>query len=255
MSRFLRYEPCEKCRERGKDSRGDNLAIYSDGGGHCFSCGTHIHPPSSSRWDGGNNRDLEVDNKIKRILPDDFTRDVPARCWEWLLQYGLPYDYWQGIVGWSEKYQRLTFRVGDPLQFSIGRLLPAPSEGLDQERPKGHVRKWHVWGDAHKHIERLGEESGTIILVEDLISAHKVGQTAECVPLFGTQIFPALLYYLRQKDNIILWLDNDQGDIIARKCRNLEVLTGVPVKYINTIKDPKEYNVKEISRYISECGN
>ena len=250
MSRFIRYEPCEKCRERGKDSRGDNLAVYSDGGGHCFSCGYHLYPPTSSRLAVR----IEPEAKAKRILPDDFTRDVPARCWQWLLQYGLPYDYWKDIVGWSEKYQRLVFRVGDPLQFSIGRYLPG--DGLDnQTLSKGHKRKWHVWGDAHKHIERLGEESRSIILVEDLISAHKVGQVSECIPLFGTQVSPALLYYLRQKDNIILWLDNDQLDTMPKKCSNLEVLTGCKVSYINSIKDPKEYNAKEISQYISGCSN
>ena len=37
MGKFLGYEACPKCRDRGADRRGDNLAIYSDGGRHCFA--------------------------------------------------------------------------------------------------------------------------------------------------------------------------------------------------------------------------
>jgi twinkle protein len=32
-------EPCPKCREKGLDNTGDNLAVYADGGKHCFACG------------------------------------------------------------------------------------------------------------------------------------------------------------------------------------------------------------------------
>jgi hypothetical protein len=250
-SGFLGYEPCPECRARGKDSRGDNLGMYRDGGGHCWSCGYHVHPPLSNRWEKKVDHDKE--SKVKRILPDDFTWDVPARCWEWLLQYGLPYDYWKPIVGWSEKYQRMVFRVGDPLSFSIGRLLPQESRDESQHATYGHKRKWHVWGDAHKHVEIFGKSNGTIVLVEDLISAHKVGQVSECIPLFGTQISPALLYYLRQRDNIILWLDKDQGDTMPQKSNNLSILTGLPVNYIISDRDPKEYNANQISHFISSC--
>jgi hypothetical protein len=248
---FSHYEPCEKCRERGKDSRGDNLAVYSDGGKHCFSCGNHIHPRSSDRW--VKKVDHEIENKVKRILPDDFTWDVPARCWEWLLQYGLPYDHWKPIVGWSERFQRMVFRVGEPLSFSIGRYLPITPD-LDG---RGHVlRKWYVWGDAHKHVECLGNIlNKSITLVEDLISAHKVSLVSECIPLFGTNISKPLLYYLRQSGKPInLWLDSDQGDNMPSKAANLSLLTGCQVNIINSNKDPKEYGFSEIEDYLSKCN-
>lgn len=248
---FSHYEPCPRCRDRGKDSRGDNLAVYLDMGRHCFSCGFHSHPSISSRWAG---KPSLLDGITKRILPDDFTWDVPARCWEWLLQYGLPYDYWKGIVGWSEKYQRLVFRVGDPLRFSIGRLSEIKSDsvlrsGVDTKR------KWHVWGDSHVSVGCLSE-SGSITLVEDWISANKVASSGnQVVCLFGTRIYPNHLEYLRQQNKpVILWLDLDQADTMARKCSNLSILTGLPVNYIISDKDPKEYNANQISNYISNCG-
>ena len=38
---LLRKEQCPTCASRGKDTSKDNLAVYSDGQTHCFSCGTH----------------------------------------------------------------------------------------------------------------------------------------------------------------------------------------------------------------------
>jgi len=38
----MRRVPCPECRKAGRDDSGDNLAIYEDGHGHCFSCGTHF---------------------------------------------------------------------------------------------------------------------------------------------------------------------------------------------------------------------
>ena len=34
-------EPCPKCREEGKDTAGDNLHRYPDGGAYCHACGYH----------------------------------------------------------------------------------------------------------------------------------------------------------------------------------------------------------------------
>lgn len=246
-SRHLHYEQCPKCAERGKDSRRDNLSVFSDGGSHCWSCGYHRQPSTSSRWLP---KVEELDNKIKRILPDDFTRDIPSRAWEWLLQYGLPYDYWRELVGWSEKYQRLVFRVGEPLKFSLGRhcKVPTPKNGADSPVP----RKWHVWGDSHSGVESLGN-SGSITLVEDLLSFHKVYQSGnQVVCLFGTRVYPPVLEYLRQQNKpVIVWLDQDQLDTMPRVCARLELLTGVKCEYRSTQKDPKEYSLRDINRIIS----
>ena len=35
-----------------------------------------------------------------------------------------------------------------------------------------------------------------VVLVEDLVSAHKVGQVTTCIPLFGVQTHPAHFYFL-----------------------------------------------------------
>jgi len=243
-SKFLHYEACPRCRSNGNDNRGDNMGCYSNGSRHCFSCGYHEFPKSSAIF---SINDRRLDNATKSLLPADFSREVPTRALTWLMQYGLPYSYWEKHIGYSEAHERLVFIIGTPLQFSIGRYV-----GTATPSP----RKWFVWGESHSHCEVVlpGEATtgDSIVLVEDLISAHKVGQIATAIPLFGTRVHPCHLYYLINTDKpVILWLDKDQELNVKKQALNLGSLLGRNIKVITTDKDPKELSFENIR---NECG-
>lgn len=240
MSR-LRYEPCPNCVLNGRDRAGDNFVVYPDDSAHCFSCANHRFPSFSTRFNL-NKRELNVP---KALLPGDFTREVPGYALKWLLQWGIPYTYWKEYLGFSPKEDRLIFCVGSPTAFSIGRYV-----GTSKDQP----RKWYVWGDPHKHCESIGEGE-TIVLVEDLISAHKVALSGvNAVPLFGTQVHKAVLYYLLNSNKpIVMWLDKDQQGPVKQKALHLGSLLGYPVKTLVTDNDPKTYSIEEIKCLISQC--
>jgi hypothetical protein len=274
--KVIRTETCPKCQANGKDSRGDNLVVYSDGGYHCFAC--HYH--RSAKFYIPKEETLNVK---KHLLPADFTRDVPAEALKWLLQYGLPYSYWKDQIGYSRNENRLIFTVGNPIQFSIGRLIPSEdfsesalrgrewrvsvggTDGRDGRPPQQNggsgskrSKKWFVWGDCHKHCELVRNEAsgelagGIIVLVEDLISAHKVGQVTTAIPLFGTKIHPCHLYYLINENKpVVLWLDKDQELNVKKQAWQLESVINQPVQIVVTDKDPKKLTYKEI--YDSIC--
>lgn len=235
---FSHYERCPRCLDQGRDSRGDNLGVYTDGSAHCFSCGYHRHPSGFTLWDV-----KEKEDGPKGSLPADFTREVPAAGWQWLLQWGLPYSYWKKYTGYSQAEDRLVLTVGDPVRFSIGRYL-----GAD-----GH-RKWKAYGNTHETAEVIGnQETATrAIVVEDLISAHKVGQLQICIPLFGTAIHNAHKQALKALGRpIVLWLDGDQAGPVKRKAVALQALLGLSVDIRVTPKDPKAYSLDEIKRLTS----
>lgn len=242
MSRFSHYESCPKCREIGRDNRGDNLGVYADGSKHCWSCGYHRFP---SHWVAPERgRGVDID---ETMLPADFTREVPARAWKWLLQYGLGFSYWKPFVGWSEKDSRLVFTVGNPTQFSIGRFIPS-EEGTTS------TRKWFVWGESHTRAHVYGDyrQSKTVVLVEDLISAHKIGQIQSCIPLFGTKVFDACIPVLRHIGlPVTIWLDADQQGTIQKKASNLSLITGLPVSYRFTKDDPKSLSLENIKKELN----
>lgn len=246
MARFEHYEQCPRCFERGKDSRGDNCAVYSDGGKHCFSCGFHTFPKHYTP------RISEKERLDVRVLPADFSREVPTHALKWLLQYGLSYTYWKPFIGWSEKDMRLVFTVGDGPSFSIGRYVPA-----DEKQLAVAPRKWFVWGNSHAYAHLLGnyqtDEASCVVLVEDLISAHKIAMSGyPSIALFGTKIFDACIPVLRHIGlQVVLWLDKDQEGTLAKKCQWLAVVTGLPVSYRVTDSDPKEYNAVKIKEILN----
>jgi hypothetical protein len=236
MSKVVKQGPCPRCRERGQDRRGDNLAIYADGGSHCFSCGYHQRGKFQLTFV---NKEPIDDNK-KTVLPRDYTREVPAEGWKWLLQYGLSYTYWKPFTGYSETENRLIITYGEPVQFAQGRALSVGDS------------KWRNYGPKHHYVETLGGGlSGEVVLVEDLISAHKVAQVTPCIPLFGTMIPDIVIKeLLRLKRPVALWLDDDQYGILSKKINRLQSLLGLPVRFIHTKKDPKALSFDEIKEVL-----
>ncbi len=238
MSRVVATEQCPQCARLGNDTRRDNLAVYSDGGAHCFSCGYHVFPKHY-------NKIKEVDNGPKALLPFDFTQDVPSSALPWLLQYGLPYSYWEPMLGYSPTSERLVFKVGHPnTAFSIGRYVGTNHPGS---------KKWFVWGDCHRHVETIGDGQ-YVILVEDLISAHKVGMAGfEGVPLFGTHVHNPVIYHLLTANKpVILWLDKDQAFNVKRQALRLASIVPQDIHIINTDKDPKCLSFDEIRSHIND---
>jgi hypothetical protein len=248
MGKCIGYEACPKCTLAGRDRRGDNLARYGDASAHCFSCGYHIHPKYYVR-----EVKEEHGTENKAVLPSDFTREIPAACWKWLLQYGLPYSYWKEFTGYSPAEERLVLTVGRPVRFSIGRYI-AGSGGKGTEANRQAPRKWRLYGEGHGYVEVLGrvdEGPGRIVLVEDIISWHKVAQVAPCVCLFGTGVHNEAFKILnKHKMPVIIWLDADQRSLLAPKINRLQTFLNVPVTWITTEKDPKGYSLEEIKSIV-----
>lgn len=270
MAKCVKHAPCPRCRERGQDTRGDNLGIYDDGTVHCYACGYHPAPKVPLL-----KKETISGSEDKAVLPFDFSREVPTRAWKWLLQFGLSYSYWKPFVGWSEYYSRLILTVGSPTRFSIGRYIEgvvAEGNGVGADgnglgRPPGSIagvleaslsggpstRKWRIWGDRGEYVEVLGGRSeGPVVLVEDLISAHKVAQVSTCIPLFGTKVLDSTMRTLVSlKRPVALWLDADQYPLLAPKINRLQTFLEAPVRYIHTDKDPKRYGITEIQDIVS----
>ena len=245
MAKALQNTPCPKCRERGQDRSGDNLVVYRDDGAHCFSCGYHRNPPMSLETFI---KKEPINDKEKTVLPRDFQREIPAGGWKWLLQYGLSYSYWKAYCGYSPKENRLVITHGQPIRFSIGRLLTKDAGNAVDSR------KWKLYGDGHSWVETIGEQlSGKIVLVEDIISAHKVGQIAPSLCLFGTDVHKAAIRELIRLDRpVVVWLDHDQYALLPKKLGRLQAFLNHQVTYISTVLDPKLHSLTDIKGILND---
>lgn len=56
-SKVIRDEPCPECRKMGRDTTGNHLMVYADGGKYCNRCGHYEHPNNN------NNKRESMDNK------------------------------------------------------------------------------------------------------------------------------------------------------------------------------------------------
>lgn len=250
MRKQTKTTACPRCRENGGDTRGNNLVVYDDGGYHCFACGYH----KSGGFVFQKPSDVKHDNPL---LPADFQREVPAMAWKWLLRYGLPMSYWKPFVGWSEKYSRLVFTVGDPTCFSIGRYIESSPEVRSESgsllRSNGaRTAKWFVWGDSHRTAVSIGKSGEKTVFVEDIVSAHKVGRVGQAIPIFGTAVHPAhlrLAKYLGKP--IVLWLDKDQQGHTMKKANMISMYTGLSCEVLHTDQDPKELDLQLVKEMLN----
>lgn len=256
MGRVVRHEACPACRKNGKDRRGDNLGVYSDGSTYCFSCGFKaLIQPSRQAQSLGVGNLLPSIYKPRReainasiTLPEDINLNFPLSALEWVSQYELNRnDLNEHKVVWSDLYSRLIFPYYATTKSHLlgwqGRYF-----GEDCERPK-----WYSRGDLGSIYHILGDKSknSTITLVEDIISAIKISKVGhKAMPLFGSHINSKRLHNLKLLCNQInIWLDPDKR-IESVKFAEHSLIIGLPCEVIFSEKDPKEESFGRITEIL-----
>lgn len=231
MAHFLSHEPCPKCGSK------DNLARYSDGSGYCFGCGytefsSHYTPQTE-------------EYKPKTIkLPDDATSQLGAPAIKWLDRYDIqPVERHRYRMLWSESRQQLIFPLYDKEQTLVAWQCRNFS-------PESKV-KYKSQGKIHDVMYFCGKKATPIILVEDLLSAIKIGRLGVAMPLFGSEASTPLLMRLKDHCNgIIVWLDSDKwknSHDIVKRAQSI----GLPAMSVFTNLDPKEYNNEQIKYFLT----
>lgn len=121
-SRVVFDEPCPQCRERGRDSKGDHLMVFSDGSKHCNRCGYHVakdrhisttdDEPEQSTMDYHQLSSADIpDRKIKKSVVERYGVKVgmsPENGEPMFHAYPVTKD---GVVtGWKQRLLPKTFR-------------------------------------------------------------------------------------------------------------------------------------------------
>ena len=230
-SHFLRHEQCPACAANGRDRKKNNLGVYSDGGTYCYSCGFSSNGTTANRIRSMAHR------AAKKIpaLPEDISNTLGENAKRWLLRY-FPTETFPQCL-WSEQEQKLYFMLPDgAFQYRYF--------GQNKDHPK-----WVGYGinDNLLHITGNNHFPNSIVLVEDIISAMKVGHISPTLCLFGSNISLKRLATLKLLgyNEVIIWLDWDKKEY-AIKAAQLAQSIGLNSKVIHTKLDPKDYNFEEI---------
>lgn len=228
---------CPKCEKLGKDTRGDNLAVYENGS-YCFSCGystrTYSKPSILKR------KDIDV------ALPADITFELPPIATHWLDQYeitkqeiisnGLCYSH-------AKSYLIFPIWIEGNLEAWQGRYF-----GDNEQHPK-----WISYGLSNQLFYWLGNRNFSgLCLVEDIVSAIKVSRYIDCMPLFNAHISQQRIAKIFELgyNKLIIWLDPDKRKESLAFAEYAK-LYGLEVKVVFSDKDPKECNESFILNQVS----
>lgn len=237
MANWTHNGPCPKCGSR------DNLGHWDDGSLFCWGCHYYKSPQ------GGVFRKpyerTKVSEALKYPLPDDFGTDFSEEAVQWLAKYGLsvPRAIANGI-GFSASKKQLIFRV-------LGadrELLWWQSRNLDPVIAKR--KKYFNGGDPIDIRPIYGESLGQrLVLVEDIVSAIRVGAVFPSMPLLGSYLPRQKLVRLaRLYSSLWVWLDSNKFKEAQEISKQAKML-GLESRAIYTDLDPKCYSddqIKEI---------
>ena len=130
-------------------------------------------------------------------------------------------------------YDTSTGRVVYPIYDGYGKLCFYQARAYDGSEPKALT-----YGNKIYHT--IGPKSDKLVIVEDIISAIKVGRYIQTFPLFGSSIKKEIIPQIVDlNQHIFLWLDADkykEALKLAKMLRSRGKHTGV----IYTKEDPKD---------------
>ena len=176
-------------------------------------------------------------------LPADFTNAIPAKGVVWLTKGGLHYeDYSAFNFGYSARLGRVIMPVyrGDSLVAVQARAI------INGVRPKylGQV------GPGRRPTFRdERQNSSTLVLTEDILSAVRVGKVTPAWSLLGTNLMPSVVADIANSKykEVKIWMDADQAGVDARRKMLTQLQdVGVPTSLILTSKDPKHHELSVI---------
>lgn len=178
-------------------------------------------------------------------LPYDFTQSIPKEGLQWLFKYGIFNDDINKFnIGYSPKYNRVILPIFDneELIYYQARTLG----DISKDNPKYINVRTNAKDVFFKNFSY--PKNNDVVVVEDILSAIKVGKVTNSISLLGSYIPQSFSNVCREFEQIYLWLDRDKLKQSIKYANQLRLFT--KVKVIVSDKDPKEYNEQEIKGFI-----
>ncbi len=236
-------EQCPRCHALGKDTRGNNLAVYDDGHSYCYSCRYYVPSPTTV---------TSLKQKLSRSARTtanesynlgDVTFRIPPTPKAWLTKYGVTDDeIHKESICWNAEKKLLTFPIynGEALMGFTARYF-----GENKEYPR-YIHKFRA--GFYKLFSQ--QHTNVFILVEDYVSALKVGRHYNAIPILGSYIpLSLILSLVYQQPQLRIWLDRDKAiEAMKYAARARQFIPDCGT--IVTEKDPKEYTNKEITEIV-----
>ena len=228
-----------ECTINGGCGSSDAMAEYNDGQ-YCFSChkynGTSFTraPLSKKTHNAMSLHDVyRLSTSISRHLDAElYLRQAHVTLYL--------------IEKYRIRYSPELSRVLIPI-FNQGLLV-----GLEARSISG-APKYLSYGERTAFFTGDNFDYNVLFVVEDILSAIRIGEFAPCVALRGTNLTSSLIFAIDScaPKHIVFWLDNDVAGkaAVSKYLPKLEWIASC--SFIRTTKDPKRYNDIDLQYYIN----
>jgi hypothetical protein len=203
---------------------------------------------------------IEQNDPLEVTLPRDVTYLLPIEALAWLWKYDLDqYEIDTMRCCYSPSMNRLILPVYKNDAAGTAKLVYWQGRNLgviDKKNPKYINSKKKKGEDCFFKTDVYSSDKSRLCLVEDIISAVKVGRACDSIALLGSYIPMEIVRLLTEQrcivpyDQILIWLDYDKQKESIQFSKRLRELTGKDIRCIITEKDPKEYSTEEIEKYV-----
>lgn len=234
MSKFLYHEPCPKCGSR------DNLGVWNDGHKYCFGCGHHVPPPGRIFVP-----EIPHAPSARVELPEDVSMLFPQHVDDWITRYITIREAMENNFLWSGSNQLLIM----PVVGEDKDILMWQGRSFDPTRPK-YVTKGSSKDVLDLHCKNVASEM--VVLVEDKLSAIKVGRHFNTICLYGSVIHEDIIPRIYKRFKVLtIWLDWDKMKEAYEYQMDFSPFFD-EINVINSRQDPKAYDNHEILKKVNE---
>lgn len=217
---------------------------------HCNQRGVYNCRPMEARKSARRNKESFVTSTrtgARTIrLPKDFTRnlaDFSARGVMWLKQYDITDEEIDTYgIGYSASMNRIILPI-----YQDGKLAMFQARRLDDKEENKYLT---FKAEPAQFLVTNADYCHHLVVVEDMLSAIKVGRVCSATALLGTGMSESRVNFLRKNFSIAhIWLDDDNREVRKAQLvlKNKFELYFKEVSLITKVgKDPKCLNTKEI---------
>lgn len=251
---FLNHAACPKCGPV-QDRAGNNLGVYSDGHRWCFACGYYV-PPTQATLSDLKRRMTSGSFVMPRMasLPIDASTFLAQDAQAWLEKYQITKEEIKKYkLLWSPMFHRLIIPIFNEKKEPIlwqGRYFADPVS------PAALRSKYWTAGQPGQVDAYFGdiglEVPEKICVVEDFVSAIKVGRHIPTLCLWGSELSLERIRRLSMRNHkkLVIWLDYDKALYAARTASKASAYFDRVTEVIS-IKDPKDHSDEAICKWIN----
>lgn len=227
-----------------------NIRDYSF---YCYACG-HIEVESKGKQTLEQLKKLqELNDAATRFnsksveLPDDYTNDIPLVGRLWLYNGGISPTVWsKHRIGWSESLQRVIL----PVYNTDGNLVWYQARAVLRGQKPKYIQPAAPREHVIYEVRPIEQHSTTCVVVEDILSAIRVGRFIPTYSILGTKITSTHVNKLAKYSKVVTWMDSDRAG--RKSAYNIRKSVGMltEVDNILTEQDPKRLSDNEIKEQL-----